>query len=256
MGLPVRRRGKLETPGWVPGNVRFLPLPRSGPDAMIREAAWLARCVGRGEWAPLFEEDIAELGQRLASVRLEPGALVFPQGTVSEAVWIVRAGRLELSRRDGDTRLIVQVVHPGDVDGDISLILQMPQPYSAHAIDHVETLRLSAEDFEWLVATRPAVARRWLSSVAARLMAVDRRILQLAGRDLRKQLAGLPLDEERDDSVALPQESLAALLGVRRPSLNKVLRELEREGVVGLSYRCVDIADRAALVRAAGRAAS
>ena len=94
------------------------------------------------------------------------------------------------------------------------------------------------------------------SVVAARLMAVDRRILQLAGRDLRKQLAGLLLDEERDDSVALPQESLAALLGVRRPSLNKVLRELEREGVVGLSYRCVDIADRAALVRAAGRAAS
>jgi CRP-like cAMP-binding protein len=236
--------------------MRLLGLVRDGGNAMAREAAWLARCVGRGEWAPLFEDDLDELGRRLEHVDFEPGALVFGQGTASDAVWIFRTGRVELSRRDRDRRLIVQVVHPGDVDGDISLILQMPLPYSAHAIDHVAALRLSAEDFEWLIATRPALARRWLSSVAARLMNAERRILQLAGRDLRSQLASLLLDEERDGSVALPQESLSALLGVRRPSLNKVLRDLERQGVVGLSYRRVDVIDRAALRRLAGRPAT
>ncbi len=235
--------------------MRLLGLPMSGQDAMAREAAWLARCVGRGEWAPLFDDDIAELGQRLEPVHFEPGALVFAQGAAPDAVWIFRSGRVELSRRDGKRRLIVQVVHPGDVDGDIGLIMQAPAPYSAHAIDDVEALRLSAENFEWLISSRPAVARRWLSSVAARLMTAERRILQLAGRDLKTQLANLLLDEEREDSVALPQESLAALLGVRRPSLNKVLRDLERAGVVELSYRRVDIADRRALVRTAGRAA-
>jgi CRP-like cAMP-binding protein len=235
--------------------MRLLGLPISGQDAMAREAAWLARCVGRGEWAPLFDDDIAELGQRLEPVHFEPGGLVFAQGAAPDAVWVFRSGRVELSRRDGKRRLIVQVVHPGDVDGDIGLIMQAPAPYSAHAIDDVEALRLSAENFEWLIASRPAVARRWLSSVAARLMTAERRILQLAGRDLKTQLANLLLDEEREDSVALPQESLAALLGVRRPSLNKVLRDLERAGVVELSYRRVDIADRRALVRTAGRAA-
>jgi CRP-like cAMP-binding protein len=85
-------------------------------------------------------------------------------------------------------------------------------------------------------------------------MNAERRILQLAGRDLKTQLANLLLDEERDGSVALPQESLASLLGVRRPSLNKVLKDLERSGTVRLSYGCVDIVDRAALARTAGRA--
>ena len=234
--------------------MRLLGLQGSGEDTMVREAAWLARCVGRGQWAPLFDDDINELGQRLERTRFDPGALIFAQGKTSDAVWVFRRGRVELSRRDGRQRLIVQVVHPGDVDGDIGLILQMPFPYSAHAIDEVDALRLSAQDFEWLIASRPALARRWLSSVAARLMSAERRILQLAGRDLKMQVANLLLDEERDDSVALPQESLAALLAVRRPSLNKVLRDLEREGVVKLSYRCVDITDRRALVRAAGRA--
>jgi CRP-like cAMP-binding protein len=239
----------------VSDGMELLGLPSSGEDAMAREAAWLARCVGRGEWAPLFDDDIDELGQRLEPVHFDPGALVFSQSKTSDAVWIFRNGRVELSRRDGRRRLIVQVVHPGDVDGDIGLILQMPLPYSAHAIDEVEALRLSAEDFEWLIATRPMLARRWLSSVAARLMSAERRILQLAGRDLKTQLATLLLDEERDGSVALPQESLASLLGVRRPSLNKVLKDLERAGSVKLSYGCVDIADRHGLERAAGRAA-
>jgi CRP/FNR family transcriptional regulator, cAMP and macrophage regulator len=233
--------------------MRFLGLARAVEDDMAREAAWLARCVGRGEWAPLFEDDIKELEQRLEHVRVEPGGLIFSEGKSSDAVWIFRSGRAELSLREGKRRLIVQIVHPGDVDGDIGLILQMPMPYSAHAIDDVEALRLSAEDFEWLIAMRPALARRWLSSVAARLMNAERRVLRLAGRDLKTQLGDLLLDEERDGSIALPQKSLAALLGVRRPSLNKILRELERAGAVKLSYRRVDIADRDALVRLAGR---
>ncbi|MGI8616086.1 MAG: Crp/Fnr family transcriptional regulator [Actinomycetota bacterium] len=241
--------------GVLADDMRLLGLPKAGQDAMVREAAWLARCVGRGEWAPLFEEDLTQLGQRLEHRRFPPGALVFAQGKSSDAVWIFRKGRVELSRRDGQNRLIVQVVHPGDVDGDIGLILQMPLPYSAHAIDDVDALRLSAEDFDWLIGTRPALARRWLSSVAARLMNAERRILQLAGRDLKTQLANLLLDEERGDSVELPQESLASLLGVRRPSLNKVLKDFERAGMVRLSYGCVDLVDRAGLVRTAGRAA-
>jgi CRP/FNR family transcriptional regulator, cAMP and macrophage regulator len=239
--------------GVVPRGMRLLGLARGVEDDMAREAAWLARCVGRGEWAPLFEDDIKELEQRLEHVRVEPGGLIFSEGRSSDAVWIFRSGRAELSLREGKRRLIVQIVHPGDVDGDIGLILQMPLPYSAHAIDDVEALRLSAEDFEWLIAMRPALARRWLSSVAARLMNAERRVLRLAGRDLKTQLGNLLLDEERDGSIALPQESLAALLGVRRPSLNKILRELERAGAVKLSYRRVDIADRDALVRLAGR---
>jgi CRP-like cAMP-binding protein len=221
---------------------------------MAHEAAWMARCVGRGEWAPLAETDIAELGSRMEPVDLEIGAPLFAQGEVSRAVWIVREGRVELAHRDGPRRVIVAIMHPGDVDGDISLILHMPFGYSGHAIEAVHALRLSDEDFESLMRTSPALARRWLSSVAFRLAHAQRRVLQLSGRDLTQQLAGLLLDEERDGEVALPQESLAALLGVRRPSINKVMRALERRNLVRTSYGRVELLDLDALREAAGRA--
>ncbi len=220
---------------------------------MAHEAVWIARCVGRGEWAPLGEADLSELENRMDSVDLEAGAPLFPQGEVSGAVWIIREGRVELAHREGARRVVVGIMHPGDVDGDISLILRMPVPYSGRAIEPVLALRLSQENFEIVMRTSPALARRWLSSVAYRLAHAQRRLLQLSGRDLGAQIAELLLDEEREGAVALPQETLAALLGVRRPSVNKVLRGFERQGLLRTSYGRVELVDRAALARAAGR---
>lgn len=224
---------------------------------MAREAAWVARCVGRGEWAPLANDDLEELATRLSARTYEPGTQLFAQGESPDGVFIVRDGRVELVWRGPmRRRLIVQILHPGDVEGDIGMILSMPPPYSARALDLVEALVITPADLETLLATRPQVSRRWLSSVAARLVHAQRRILQLQERDVHEKVALLLLDEERDGSVELPQESLAALLAVRRQTVNSVLREFERAGVVRISYRLVRIEDRVRLAAMAGRPSS
>jgi CRP-like cAMP-binding protein len=92
--------------------------------------------------------------------------------------------------------------------------------------------------------------------VAARLVHAQRRILQLQDRDVQGKVALLLLDEERDGSVELPQESLAALLAVRRQTVKTVLREFERAGLVRTSYRLVRIEDRVRLEAMAGRPSS
>jgi CRP-like cAMP-binding protein len=220
---------------------------------MVREAAWVARCVGRGDWAPLSNDDLEELATRLSARAYEPGAQLFAQGQSPDGVFIVRAGRVELVWRGPmRRRLIVQILHPGDVEGDIGIILSMPPPYSARALEVVEALVITPSDLETLLA-RPRVSRRWLSSVAARLVHAQRRILQLQDHDVREKVALLLLDEARDGAVELPQESLAALLSVRRQTVNAVLREFERAGLVRISYRLVRIEDPAGLEEVGGR---
>lgn len=230
-----------------------------GPEtrAMIREAAWVARCVGRGAWAPLAADDVEDLAARLSTRSYEPGSVLFRQGHPREGIFIVREGRVELVWRGSmRRRLIVQILHPGDVEGDIGLILSMDPPYSGRALDEVEALVISPADLETLLATRPQVSRRWLSSVAARLVNAQRRILQLQDRDVREKVASLLLDEERRGVVELPQESLAALLAVRRQTVNAVLRQFERSGLVRTAYRLVSIEDRPGLESVAGRSGS
>jgi CRP-like cAMP-binding protein len=50
-----------------------------------------------------------------------------------------------------------------------------------------------------------------------------------------------------DGRVELPQRTLAAMLGVQRPSLNKVLKDLERQGVIRISYSTIEVLDQARL---------
>jgi CRP/FNR family transcriptional regulator, cAMP and macrophage regulator len=175
-----------------------------------------------------------------------PGAVLFGGGQ-APGVWIVRDGRIELSVGSGRRRAVVQLLRPGDVDGDIQLLLEMPLPYTGRAVSEVTCLFLGPGDFEQLLATHPAIARRWLSSVAQRLAASQARILALLGGSLAAQAASLLAEEAVDGRVELPQRTLAAMLGVQRPSLNKILKDLERDGLIRISYSTIEVIDRARL---------
>ncbi|WP_309117694.1 Crp/Fnr family transcriptional regulator [Saccharothrix sp.] len=228
-------------------------LGTAGADDMaIRQAAWVARCVGRGEAAPLTPDALTALAATLHQDRLERGAVIFHGGQPTTTVWIVQHGRVELSVGSGRRRTVVGVLRPGDVDGDIQLLLDMALPYTARALDDTTVLSLAAADFEHLLATSLPIARRWLSSVAQRLAASQMRLLGLLGHTLTEQVARLLLDEAVDGQVSLPQRTLAAMLGAQRPSLNKILKELEREGLIGVRYAAIDILDADTLAKRAG----
>jgi len=93
------------------------------------------------------------------------------------------------------------------------------------------------------LATHPAIARRWLSSVAQRLAASQARVLELLGGSLTAQACKLLADEAVSGRVELPQQTLAAMLGAQRPWLNKVLKDLERDGLITISYSAIEIRD-------------
>jgi CRP-like cAMP-binding protein len=231
---------------------RLLPGHRGGDDALIRQAAWVARCVGRGAAAPLHPDDVAALATMLSVRDFVAGDVVFNAGEAAGAVWIVRDGSVELSVGSGRRRAVVHLLHPGDVDGDIQLLLGMDMPYTGRGLGEGTCLFLGRDDFEHLLASRPPVARRWLSSVAQRLAYSQARVLGLLGGSLTAQAARLLADEAAGGRVALPQRTLAAMLGVQRPSLNKVLKELERDGLIRIGYAAIDILDPPGLARRSG----
>src|SRR5487761_1197423 len=172
----------------------LLPVPPGMTEAQIRQAAWVARCVGRGQSAPLRPDDVTALASMLAVRTFPAGSVLFGGGQAS-GVWIVRDGRIELSVGSGRRRAVVQLLRPGDVDGDIQLLLQMPLPYTGRAVSEASCLFLSSDDFEQLLATRPGISRRWLSSVAQRLAARQARILALLGGSLASQAGSLLAEE-------------------------------------------------------------
>jgi CRP/FNR family transcriptional regulator, cAMP and macrophage regulator len=222
--------------------------------SMVRHAAWIARSLGRGDLFPFTPEDVAELAERIGFATYEPGTRLLAPGGPVEWIGLIEYGEVELSHRSGIRRVVLQILRDGDLLGDVPYFCRLPSPYTARTLTEVMLIRLERRDLEGLLATHPMIAQRFLYSLASRLERMQRRLLQLTGGELRTQVAALLLDEAGADSepVRLPQATLAELLGARRPSVNRVLKQLEAEGTIRLTYRQVNILDAAALARVAG----
>ncbi len=94
------------------------------------------------------------------------------------------------------------------------------------------------------LAGRAQLARGWLTNVAIRLANSQNRLVGLLGGSLTAQTARLLLDEaDAAGRIALSQATLAAMLGARRSSVNKVLGELAAAGLIEVSYRNIRVVD-------------
>lgn len=215
--------------------------------AGLRDALWVSRCVGRAAATPLRLEDVQELARFIRIRTLAAGEPLARAGDVPTAVCIVREGCLELAVHGSTGRMVIQTLRAGDIDGDIQMLLDMPMPYETRANVDTTCLTVDRRAFEELLATHPQVARRWLTSVSQRLARSHSRLTSLLGQPLEVQVAQLLLEEQVDGVVGLTQTTVAALLGVRRPSVNRVLRRFAGRGLVALSYGRVQILDAAAL---------
>ncbi len=220
---------------------------RDEQSAAFRDALWVSRCVGHASATPLRLEDVEGLARFIDVRTLAAGEPLQRVGEVPAAVCIVRDGCLELAVQGAGGRMVIQTLRAGDIDGDIQILLGVPMPYETRANTETTCLMVGRSQFEELLATHPQVSRRWLTSVSQRLARSHSRLTSLLGQPLEVQIAQLLLEERVDDVVSLPQTTVAALLGVRRPSVNRVLRKLARDGLVEIGYGTVQVLDPAAL---------
>lgn len=223
---------------------------REQRSAEPREALWVSRCVGHAETTPLRPADVEGLASLIQVRTLVAGEPLMRAGEEPAAVCIVRDGCLELAVHGATGRQVIQTLRPGDIDGDIQMLLGKPMPYETRANTDTTCLLIERAAFEQLLATHPLLSRRRLTSVSQRLARSHSRLTNLLGQPLEVQVAQLLLEERVDDVVNLTQTTVAALLGVRRPSVNRVLARFARAGMVEVSYGKVRIIDADALAGA------
>jgi ATP-binding cassette subfamily B protein len=86
------------------------------------------------------------------------GAVIVAEGTTTDAMYVLIAGRARLVRRglSGD-ELPIGVLQPGDTFGDTEILQAAPRPTSVRASSSVLALRLDAEALRALIADHPDI---------------------------------------------------------------------------------------------------
>jgi CRP-like cAMP-binding protein len=98
------------------------------------------------------------------------GDVVFRQGEVGKALFVVLAGAVELSARDGvQPPWVVRRLGPGEMFGETSCFWALPHSVTATVREDAELVRLTQDEVLALVRESPDFALRVIRTMADRV---------------------------------------------------------------------------------------
>ena len=114
----------------------------------------------------LDDEFIAEMQERVELLRFAPGQVITEEGAAADAFYLVRIGFVKVSQKHGDgDDLVVAYLSRGGYFGEMGLLAGGRRNATCTALDHVEVVRIAADDFQRMLLRFPEV-RRKLEEVA------------------------------------------------------------------------------------------
>lgn len=185
------------------------------------------------------------------------------QGEVGDSLHFLESGRaaVQVSTPDGDV-ISTAVIGPGSIFGEQALIGEgTVRAAAVVALEPVTTLALRRADFHRLRQQHPSIDTVLVQALSERVNRLTDQLVEalFVSADVRviRRLSELAAVDSEDGPpepacVELTQEELAELAGTSRPTVNRVLAELARDGVVTVRRGAVDVDDPVALARRAG----
>jgi len=216
---------------------------------------------------PLFEglaaRELDALFAATTTKRLAAHQVLFEAGEAGSSLHAVIRGRLEVSVSDAEgRRVVLNLMGPGDVIGEIALLDGSPRSATVTALEPCVLLSLQRRDLLPVLQRNPAVSMQLAMVLAGRLRRLSaltgaarflnlparlsRQLLELARRHGRATPAGLRID------VRIPQAELGEMVRTSRESVNKQLRAWVAEGTITVERGIITVRDPDALEELAG----
>ena len=197
---------------------------------------------------------------RLARKRsFNAGQVVYTQQEPGTEMFRIVDGSVRLTARADDGREIVFLLFgAGDCFGSSSLVDQEPRPQSAECLKTTELQVLDHSGFEAMLAKHDTFATAIMRLLSRQMRVASQNFVRSSLTSLASRVAIriIELSVSRADpteprilAVELPQSELAALAGGSRQSVNKILQDFQRQGILHLSSRTIVVDDLDALRR-------
>jgi len=107
-----------------------------------------------------------EVAKQLANLmgvellRFAPGQVICTQGEPADSFYLVRLGFVKVSQQHPGGDLVLAYLARGSYFGEMALLTGTPRTATCSALDHVEVVRVSGEDFQLMLDRFPEIRRR------------------------------------------------------------------------------------------------
>ncbi|WP_223502509.1 Crp/Fnr family transcriptional regulator [Pseudomonas sp. BF-R-24] len=213
---------------------------------------WRPRLMS-GQWfshLPVSLQDSLLSAARLR--RLSPGQRLFKRGDPPCGLYAVLEGAVRVGAvSEQGKEALLSLVEPPHWFGEICLFDGQPRTHDAYGVGQCTLLHIPQNTLLALLDEHPQHWRQLalLMSQKLRMTFINLEQLSLLPAPARLAHRLLMIAEGYGETIParrvlqLPQEQLASMLSLSRQTTNQILKELQGQGIIGLSYGEIEILD-------------
>lgn len=114
--------------------------------------------------------------------------MIFSEGQLGNELYILQKGSVKISKIVNDSEVVLAILKPGDIFGEMALIESKPRSASAVAYEDAVLLAVNRANFERMVTTQPQIIVKLTTLLAERIWFIYK---QLANTTLENPLSKL-----------------------------------------------------------------
>jgi CRP/FNR family cyclic AMP-dependent transcriptional regulator len=188
------------------------------------------------------------------------GREVFAKGSPGQSLMAVLRGSIKISSLSSDGKEVVfRIINAGEIFGEIGALDGEERSADATAMTECELLVLNRRDFLRVLENRADLCLSLLRILCRRLRLTSEQVEDVMFRHLESRVAkallhlaesvGLHGPQGKSVELHLSQRELGNMAGGSRESVNKILQNWHRQGLIDLGKASVLIHDIEALRR-------
>jgi CRP/FNR family transcriptional regulator, cyclic AMP receptor protein len=214
----------------------------------------LGNCV---LFAGLSADERVEVVARARIRTVDTGEIVFAIGSAGDQMMALLGGTIRISVPSSDGKeLSLAIIRPGEVFGELAVLDGKERSADAIAESPCTLAILDRKDILAFFERQPSAWPKLVSVLCQRLRHTDQAFAEVALLELPARLAKSMLRLVEPGSTSTPgkkpfirfsQRELANMVGGTRESVNRCLRNWQRNGIVQIAEGSIIITDRSAL---------
>ncbi|WP_339061934.1 Crp/Fnr family transcriptional regulator [Tepidibacillus marianensis] len=204
--------------------------------------------------AELTDQNKELLQNALTIKQARKGTILFVENDPADAVYFLREGKVRLSKSSPEGKeIILNIRKPGDLFAEVALFRKTNYPATAEMIEDGEVVLIRNEDLEKIILRHPEIGISIIQIMGQRLHVSQSKLrdITLYGKlgALASALVRLAEDygiktvEGIRIQLTLTHQELANFIGAARENVNRMMSQLEKNGVLTMKRGEICIKD-------------
>lgn len=170
------------------------------------------------------------------------GTVLFREGDDGDRMYVIKSGKVRLTKRIHDTELVLEELTEGGFCGELAMLGTTRRPVTAVVSEDAQLIQVGTDQFEEMIKGNTDIALRMLKRLTQRLTEAQYRVSNLILRSntarVLHQLRAEAQHRGEDLTAATPiPDDLADALAMEVGEVKKVLNQLVRDEYISIDER-------------------